>query len=198
MQKVIGVTGGIGCGKTTISNFLHQKGAYIIDADKIGHKVILKGQKAYTEIINHFGKNILDTTTNEINRKALGEIVFSDKTKLLILNQITHKHIRTIIEQKINLAKKEGYFLIVLEMAILIEANFKDLVDEIWLVYTPLEERVRRITIRDNISPEMAKNIIKNQASFEELRPFADYIVNNENFEETKKSFNILFQKEQS
>lgn len=79
-------------------------------------------------------------------------------------------------------------------MAILIESKFQDLVDETWLIYVPLEERLKRIVKRDKISIEMAKNITKNQASFEEISPFADYIINNQNFEETKKFFDVLFE----
>lgn len=195
MAIVIGLTGGIGTGKTTISNLLHEKGAFIINADKIGHEVILNGQDAYYEIIKHFGNKILYPKTNEINRKALGKIVFSDKDQLSVLNDITHKYIKSSILQKIAKAKEDGYFLIILEMAILIEAKFQDLVDEVWLIYAPIKDRIERIIKRDNISLESAENIIKNQASFEYLYQFANQVIKNESLETAKNEINSILKK---
>ncbi|MDE6182368.1 MAG: dephospho-CoA kinase [Eubacteriales bacterium] len=176
---IIGLTGGSGCGKTTVANILKEIGGYIIDADKIAHNIIQKGEKAYYEIINAFGEKIL-TNEKNIDRKILGNIVFSEKEKLNILNSITHKYILEEIHNEINFAKKQKkYKYIVLDAPLLIETNLHKIVDTVWIVYADEKERINRLIKRDNISKEMIEKRIAIQTPFEKNKPFADFIIYN-------------------
>lgn len=176
---LIGLTGGSGAGKTTVSNILKKYDSYIIDADAISHKITQKGQKAYFEIIENFGQKILDTEKN-IDRKILGNIVFSEKDKLKILEQITHKYILQEIKNEIEIAKNsEKYKYIILDAPLLIETNLHKIVDTIWIVCAEEEERIKRLTKRDNISEENIKKRLSNQTPFEKIKPFADFIIEN-------------------
>lgn len=179
-QVVIGLTGGTGCGKTTVCSILKTYNAYIIDADKIAHNIIKNGTKAYFEIVEYFGKDILNEE-NEINRKKLGEIVFSDKTKLDYLNNITHKYIVEEIIDNINILKqKPEYKYIVIDAPLLIETNLHKVVDTVWIVHCSLQTRIKRLKNRDNLSEELLMKRINNQTPFEKNKKFADFIILNE------------------
>lgn len=176
---IIGLTGGSGCGKTTVANILKELGGYIIDADKLAHKIIKKGKKAYYEIIDAFGEEIL-TKEKNIDRKALGGIVFSEKEKLELLNFITHKYILEEIYNEIDFAKnQEKYKYIVLDAPLLIETNLHKIVDTVWIVYADKKERIKRLIKRDNISKEIIEKRINMQTPFEKNKPFSDFIIYN-------------------
>lgn len=178
-KLLIGLTGGSGCGKTTVAKILEKYGGFIIDADEISHNIIKNGQKAYFEIIEYFGKEILDFENN-INRKILGEIVFSNKNKLVILEKITHKYILKEIEKLINFAQKKAkYKFIVLDAPLLIQTNLYKIVDTVWLVYIPYEEQIKRLIKRDNIPKNTIKNRLSNQMPFEKMKLFANFIIEN-------------------
>ena len=176
----IGLTGGTGCGKTTVCSILQKYNAYIIDADKIAHSVIQKGEKAYFEIINYFGSYILDND-EQINRRKLGEIVFNDKEKLVYLNKITHKYIVEEIINKINFIKNEKkYNYIVIDAPLLIETNLHKIVDTVWIVHCSLETRLKRLKKRDNLSEDILLKRINNQTPFSQNKKFANFIIFNE------------------
>jgi dephospho-CoA kinase len=180
-MKVIGLTGGSGSGKSTVVFLLSQlTKVYIIDADKIGHQIILKGKPAYEDIVQHFGKGILKED-GEINRKSLGEIVFSNKDSLNILNQITHPRIKEEIFREIEQIKEShsSYNYIVIDAALLIEIQLHKIVDEVWAVYTEEEKRIQRIMKRDGLGVKQAENRIKSQMSWEEMKRYADRIIDN-------------------
>ncbi|WP_058485058.1 dephospho-CoA kinase [Defluviitalea phaphyphila] len=188
-MKIIGLTGGSGSGKSTVVTILSEMTTvYIIDADKIGHKIILKGNPAYYDIINYFGKKILKED-GEIDRKILGKIVFSDKNDLKKLNEITHYRIKEYIINTIKEIKKTPslYKYIIIDAALLIETGLHTLVDEIWVVYARLEDRIKRIMERDNISEEQARRRINSQISWEELKKYANRIIYNEKNKEFLK-----------
>lgn len=168
-MKVFGLTGGTGSGKTVVANILREKNGYIIDADQIGHDIILKGKPAYDEIIKHFGTEILDEN-KEIIRRKLGEIVFSDKLKLNLLNECTHKHIVNEILRQIDYAKKGNFLCVVIDAALLIDVGLTDICDEIIVVVANDDVRLERIMKRDGITADVAKNRIKSQ------KPSNDYI----------------------
>ena len=177
---IIGLTGGTGCGKTTVCSILKKYNAYIIDADKIAHSVIKKGKDAYIQIVDYFGNNILNDD-KEIDRKKLGKIVFSDKEKLGYLTKTTHKYIVKEIEQLINTKKEENkYNYIVIDAPLLIEANLHKIVDTVWIVYANLETRIQRLKVRDNIEEDVIINRINSQTSFEENKKFADFVIFND------------------
>jgi len=180
-MKVIGLTGGSGSGKSTVVFLLSQlTKVYIINADKIGHQIILKGKPAYYDIIQHFGREILNEE-GEVNRKRLGEIVFSDKDSLNILNKITHPRIREEIIKTIKQIKQSSssYNYIVIDAALLIEVELHKIVDEVWAVYADEEKRIQRIMKRDGIDIKQAENRIKSQMPWEEMKRYADRIIDN-------------------
>lgn len=178
-MKVIGLTGGTGSGKSVVSKSLAEAGAVIVDADKIAHEIILKGEPAYHEIVEYYGTGILDAEGNII-RKKLGEIVFNDKEKLAFLNQCTHKYITAEVKRQIAAAKAEGIATaIIVDAPLLLEAKLETVCDLVWVVYADPEVRARRVMDRDGISYELAKARISNQKSWEEYKSAASAVIDN-------------------
>ena len=178
-MKVIGLTGGTGSGKSVVSKSLAAAGAVIVDADKIAHEIILKGEPAYQEIIEYYGTGILDEEGNII-RKKLGEIVFNDKEKLAFLNQCTHKYITAEVKKQIAEAKEEGTATaIIVDAPLLLEAKLETVCDLVWVVYAEPEVRAQRVMARDAITYELAKARIANQKSWEEYKAAADAVIDN-------------------
>lgn len=177
---IIGLTGGTGCGKSTVCSILKNYGAYIIDADNISHNITKKGTKAYFGIIDYFGEDILDNK-EEIDRKRLGSIVFNDKEKLSCLENITHKYIIKEINNSIKIAKdKQKYKYIVIDAPLLIEAKLHKIVDEVWIVHCSLDTRIKRLIKRDNLSEDILMKRINNQTPFEQNKKYANFIIFNE------------------
>ena len=178
-MKVIGLTGGTGSGKSVVSKSLAAAGAVIVDADKIAHEIILKGEPAYHEIIEYYGTGILDTEGNII-RKKLGEIVFNDKEKLAFLNQCTHKYITAEVKRQIAEAKEKGTATaIIVDAPLLLEAKLETVCDLVWVVYADSEVRAQRVMARDSISYDLAKARIANQKSWEEYKAAANAVIDN-------------------
>lgn len=184
-MKVIGIIGGVGTGKSEITKYMAQNfNACIIIADEIGHQVLYKDSPAYEAIIQHFGKDILDSN-NDIDRKALGNIVFKDKKSLDWLNKTTHPLIYKIVTDKINEAKNSQMFdIIIFEAAIMVEAHWLNLVDYVWLVTCSEDVRIERLTKTRNMSKEKIKNIINKQHKDSYLKDFADVVIDNTNDKE--------------
>ncbi|MBE5926942.1 MAG: dephospho-CoA kinase [Lachnospiraceae bacterium] len=181
---VIGITGGVGCGKSTVMSIMQEKYNFILlEADKIAHKLMEPGQQVYNEIVNVFGKDILDVDSS-IDRKKLGEIVFSNEEKLKKLDDIVHPGVREYIENRINQSISEENFLI--ESAILVEAGYKNICDEIWYIYASDEVRRDRLKKSRGYTDEKIDSIINNQSSEEEFIKNADKIIKNDkNIENT-------------
>ena len=178
-MKVIGLTGGTGSGKSVVSKSLAAAGAVIVDADKIAHEIILKGEPAYQEIIEYYGTGILDEE-GSIIRKKLGEIVFNDKEKLGFLNQCTHNYITGEVKRQIAEAKAEGTATaIIVDAPLLLEAKLETVCDLVWVVYAEPEVRAQRVMARDGITYELAKARIANQKSWEEYKAAADAVIDN-------------------
>jgi len=178
-KRIIGLTGGTGSGKSTIAAIAKKHGAAVIDADMVARKVVEPGHEALREIVDYFGKDIL-FESGELNRKKLGDIVFSDREKLKQLNHITHKYIREEINKEIEiLENKSEYNNIIIDAAVLIESNLHNICDEIWVVTANKEERLQRIMKRDHLSQESAWNRIRSQISDEELMKYADVVIEN-------------------
>ena len=178
-MKVIGLTGGTGSGKSVVSKSLLAAGAVIVDADRIAHEIILKGEPAYHEIIEYYGTGILDAEGNII-RKKLGEIVFNDKEKLAFLNQCTHKYITAEVKRQIAEAKEaDTAKAIIVDAPLLLEAKLETVCDLVWVVYAEPEVRAQRVMARDGITYELAKARIANQKSWEEYRAAADAVIDN-------------------
>ncbi|AOT72728.1 dephospho-CoA kinase [Geosporobacter ferrireducens] len=180
-MKVIGLTGGIASGKSTVSNYLKSKDIPVIDADQIAREIVNIGQPALEEICLNFGSKILNADRS-LNRKALGEIVFSNDKLLKKLNEITHPRIISRIINRIELYRESKKNSIVfVDAALLIEMNMRQLVDEVWLVKVDKETQRRRLMDRDGFSFAEAENRINAQMSMEEKVNFADVVIDNNN-----------------
>ncbi|MBE9501366.1 MAG: dephospho-CoA kinase [Chloroflexi bacterium] len=173
---VIGLTGGILTGKSTVSEILAQRGAVIIDADKIGHEAYRPQTKVWREVVDAFGTDILKEN-EEIDRKKLGEIVFHDPQALARLNEIMHPEMHSMMKEEIERLHTEGVDMVVLEAAVLIEANWTDLVDEVWVTVAPEETAVKRLQDRGGLSEGQARARIRSQLSSEERAKHADVII---------------------
>ena len=187
---IIGLTGGSGTGKSSASEFFRKKGFLILDLDKVSRKVCQKGEKCLEEIVRYFGADILDEN-GELIRRKLGDIVFSDREKLEILNKITHKYI--IAETEEFLKKNDGKN-IVLDAAVLFESKAEKLCTHTLCVLSSFENRLNRIMERDNISKESAKNRILSQPDDEFYISRCDYAVyNNSDIDELYESLKNCF-----
>ena len=193
-MKLIGLTGGTGSGKSIVSAFLEQNGAYIIDADEIAHGIIERGKPAYEELTNYFGGAILDQDRN-ILRKKLGSIVFTNKEKLDFLNRCTHKYISQEIDKQIaERKKKQRDTCIVLDAPLLLEAKLENRCNEIWVVFAEEEVRARRIMERDNITYQEAKNRIGCQKNWDFYRQKANLILDNsKDLQHLKRQLEAIF-----
>lgn len=179
----VGLTGGIATGKSTVVGYFKEAGAAIIDADRIAHEVVKKGQKAYLKILETFGEEILDSNL-ELNRPKLGSIVFSDKEARMKLNDIVHPEVRAeMINQTRDLEKKENLkgenFLVVFDIPLLFESKLAYMVDVTLVVYCTHSLQIERLIKRDNLSNEEALQRINSQISIEEKVKYADEVIDN-------------------
>ena len=175
-MKVIGLTGGILSGKSTISEMLAERGAVVIDADKIGHEAYKPHTEIWRELVDTFGEWVLKTN-GEIDRKRLGDIVFHDPSALILLNKIVHPRMREMIEKELERLRAEGVPIVVLEAAVLIEAKWTDLVDEVWVIIAPEDKVIDRLQNRVGFSEEQARARIHAQLSTEEKIKHADVVI---------------------
>lgn len=194
---VIGLTGGIASGKSTVTALLKEKGAVIIDADKIAREIMSKGEPAWFEVLNYFGDEILNDDRSDIDRKKLASIVFSDKAKLEALNNITHPKIIEEIKKQVEEYKKAGKKIIVIDAALLIEAGLDKIVDEVWVVAANEDIQLQRLMAREkDITKDEAVKRIKSQMPLAEKLKFADRVIdNNSSIEETKNQVDKIWTK---
>ncbi len=177
-MKIIGLTGGIGTGKSTVSNFLLHRKHVVIDADKIARDVVMPGQPGLVQIAQIFGDDILLPDGN-LNRAKLGEIVFNDGTKRDTLNKIIHPHIREVINARIEQARIAGKEIVFLDIPLLYEGGFETICHAVWVLYVPEQVRVSRIMERDNLTREAVMKRISSQLDEMEKRQRADIIIDN-------------------
>lgn len=183
---VIGLTGGIASGKSTISNMLMDMEILVIDADVIARDVVKPETDTLKRLVQKFGEDILNID-GTLNRKELSNIVFNDRESLKQLNLIIHPAIKNAIMNKLNEYKKSKEKYCVVDAALLIEANFIDIVDCVILVYVNRKTQVERLMNRDKISMEEAERKIDSQMSLDEKMKYADYLVdNNHDVENTR------------
>lgn len=175
---VIGITGGIGSGKTTVTEYLSKRGFPVVDADGISRNLMDEEDTAF-EVVGAFGKGILDSHGN-IDRKKLREMVFCDKRLLERLNSIFHPKIRARIEKDMADLKKEGNDIIFLDAPLLIENNLDRMVDEVWIVSCSKETQIKRVMKRDDSKRTEIEQIIKRQMPLEEKLKHADIVFENE------------------
>jgi dephospho-CoA kinase len=180
---VLGITGGIGAGKSLVLSIIDEEfDAYIVEADKLAHKLMLKGEDAYSQIIDTFGDEILDPDSEQIDRSILGKLVLSDKEKLSRLNAIMHPAVKKYIIDDIKLKEDAGTKLYVIEAALLIQDGYKSICDEIWYISSDREVRIQRLIESRGYSREKAEAFLLNQPSDEFFEINSDKIIkNNEN-----------------
>ena len=183
-MAVICITGGIASGKSTATKFLAEKGAFVIDADRLGHETYASGSPANDKIAARFGSEVR-SSSGEIDRKLLGQIVFQDPTKLKELTDIVWPEIRKLAEQRIGKAlDEEPARHVVLEAAVLIEAEWEDLGDEVWVVVVDPEIAIARCIARDNLERSAVEQRISAQLSNNERIRYAHRVLNNDSNEE--------------
>ena len=176
---IVGLTGGIASGKSHAAKYLVEKGAQTLNCDSLGHESYTKGSASYAKIVSTFGVDVLDDN-DEINRRVLGPIVFSDPNEMNKLTAITWPAIRELIHSKIEtLESNSSNKLLILEAAVLIEAKWFDIADEILVIHTPINSAIQRIQSRDNLDADQAQERINAQLSNEERINFADYTIEN-------------------
>lgn len=177
MPKVIGLTGGIASGKSTVSELLSAHGFKIVDADIASRQAVEKGTKGLERVKESFGEQAIDEN-GEMNRAYVGEVVFNQPEKRLELNEIVHPIVREIMEKEKAQYLSEGYHVI-MDIPLLFENNLQDTVDEVWLVYTSESIQIDRLMERNNISMEEAKARVYSQISIDKKRRMADREIDN-------------------
>ena len=193
IMKIIGLTGGIGSGKSKVSLFLAELGAVIIDADKVGHE-ILGFPEIRSEIAGTFGEQVL-ASGGEIDRNRLGEAVFGNTEALKRLNDITHPAIRRIVESRIEEFRRQGVKIVVLEAPLLVEADWVSAVNEVWVVVASEAAVIKRLRGRSGLSEAESLARIRSQISAEERVKHADVVIyNNGSPDELKEKVKTLWQ----
>ncbi len=177
-MKVIGLTGGIGSGKSTIAGLLTKLGATTIDTDKIGHEVLDTDSEARKRVLTSFGRQILNTD-GSVNRKELGKIVFADGKALFRLNCIMHPIIYRLVKNKLIQYKKGGVDVVVIDAPLLIEANWVSMVDVVWVVTANEASIIKRLQ-NTGLSRDEAMARIRCQLSEDERFKQADIIIKND------------------
>ena len=198
MALIIGLTGGIVGGKSTVASMFKDLGAKIVDVDKIGHSVILPHRPAWKKIIRLFGKDFLRNDLT-IDRGKLSKIVFTNQTLLKKLNEITHPEIIKVIKKEINLAKNKTYNqqkILIIDAALIYEAKMDRLMDKIIVVYINEDVQTKRLIKRNDLSKEEALQRIKSQMPIKEKIKMADYVIDtNNSLDETKKQVEKIWKK---
>jgi dephospho-CoA kinase len=190
---IIGLTGGIGSGKTAVSNIFREVGAPVIDADEIGRHLSMKGQSGYQAIVNEFGNQII-ANNGELNRDKLRDTVFNNNDARKKLESLLHPLIRNEIAQEIKQLKDSSYCIIVVPL--LLETDYRDIVDRILVVDSTEENQIARVMLRDNLDRNKITQIMKAQLSRNErLQQADDIVVNDGNLTHLKKEVVAMHQR---
>ncbi len=179
-MQVIGLTGGIASGKSLVSEVLRDEyEATVISGDELGHQAYLPDTDAWKDILARWGDDLMNPDTREIDRRKLGAIVFADPEELKALNEITWPRIRTLAENRIAELRESGVKIAVLEAAIMIEAGWTDMCDELWVTQASEADAISRLQSRNNLTEEQAKQRINAQLSNEARADEADVLLQN-------------------
>ena len=180
---VIGLTGGIGTGKSEVSRLLGELGAKIIEADKVAHEAYEPGTPGWREVVEAFGEGVLDAD-GRIDRKRLGGIVFDDEQARERLNGIIHPIVRRLLEERIAELERQGARVAVIEVPLLVEAikqqsRWTQMLDEIWVVTAPEDQAVARVRARSGLDEKAIRARIGSQATERERIEYADAVIDN-------------------
>lgn len=179
-MRLIGVTGGVGAGKSAILSYIekHYK-CRIYLADEVAHLIKLKGEVCYEELVKLLGEEVLDET-GEIHKGRMAAMIFADEELLERVNQIVHPQVRIYLEKRIEEAEESGEVeLMFIEAALLIEAGYKEIVDELWYIYADVDVRRKRLIKSRGYSIEKIEQIMESQLTEEAFRRECDFIIDN-------------------
>jgi len=192
---IVGLTGGIASGKSTVAKMFEREGAYIVDTDAISREVVEPGTPGWQEVINAFGKAILNQDRT-LNREILGDIVFADPRKRKKLEALLHPKIYQRQEELIRaVLKKDTQAVIIVAIPLLIEVNRQDTVDRVILVYVSPQVQLERLMQRDGFSPAEAQKRLSSQMPIDTKLKYADYVINNEGpLEDTCRTVRKVFE----
>lgn len=200
-MKTIGITGGVGCGKSSLLEYIKNNyNCEIVMADDVGNKVKEPGERCYRQLIDLLGEAIIDVNSREgfIDKKAMAAAIFADEKLLKCVNDIIHPAVTEYILQQRDLRKKEGkidYFFI--EAALLIECGYRKYVDEMWFIYTKKELRTERLKKQRGYSDEKIESIMASQLTDEEFEAGCDFTINNSfSLEESFRQIDELLKQE--
>lgn len=176
---VIGITGGIGSGKSVVTSLLRDKfDAAVIDTDTIGHEIMEIGKSAYKKVVEIFGNKVI-AEDGSIDRKKLGSLVFDNRELLCKLNDIIHPAVEAEVDKRIAEFTQKKYKYIALETALLIKVRYNRKCDKVWFVYADKDIRLKRLYDNRGIGKEKAGKIFESQNTEEEFRQIADDIIDN-------------------
>lgn len=176
MYSIIGLTGGIASGKSTVSEYIKEKGYPVLDADQFSRKATAKGGPSFDGIINAFGEDILGED-GEINRKKLGSIIFNDKEKRRVLNDLTHPEIRRMMNEERDRLVRKGH--VFLDIPLLFENELDKQCDITLTVYVNEETQKNRLTERNELTKAEAESRISSQMPLSEKRDLSDRVLDN-------------------
>ncbi len=184
---IIGLTGGIGCGKTEAARIFEKLGAKVIDADAIGKEVVETRPEVLHDIVNAFGTQFVDDN-GTLKRKELGSFVFQDEQRKKQLNAIVHPHLWKEVLRRIETARKEGYALIIVDAALIYETGLDKHFLKVIVVSAPLEQRITRIRARDGLTEDEIRHRFEAQMPLEDKVKRADFVIENDGSLEALKA----------
>ncbi len=195
-MKIIGITGGVGAGKSLIMSYLSEhENTYIAEADKIAKELYLPGNTVYEKVLEAFSEFDICDEKGVLDKMKLSKLVFNDSDKLQLLNDTVHPAVREEIMSLIKRENELGRDYFFLEAAILIESGYKDICDEIWYVYASPETRINRLIKSRGYSREKCLSVISSQKSDDFFRKYSDHVINNDRpFEEVKRDIDKLME----
>ena len=177
MARIIGLTGGIASGKSTVTSYLREKGYPVIDADRVVHDLQAPGGELYQALVEHFGTEIL-LDTGDLNRPALAERIFSSQKEIVWSNQVQGEMIRKALErERDRLAASEEIFF--MDIPLLIEQDYQDWFDQVWLVYVTEDTQLQRLMERNALTEVQARDRLAAQMSLEEKKALVDLVLDN-------------------
>ena len=177
MGKIIGLTGGIASGKSTVTSYLREKGYTVIDADRVVHDLQAQGGELYQALVEHFGTEIL-LDTGDLNRPALAERIFSSQNEIAWSNQVQGEMIRkALARERDRLAETEDLFF--MDIPLLIEQGYLDWFDQVWLVYVTEDTQLERLMERNALTEDQVRDRLAAQMSLEEKKALVDLVIDN-------------------
>jgi dephospho-CoA kinase len=177
-MRLIGLTGGIASGKSTVAALLHERGATVVDADAVAHEVLLPGGTAFDDVVTRFGAAILDDT-GAVNRGVLGDVVFADPDLRGELERITHPRINALMQQRMTAAIESAAPLVVADIPLLFERDLDRAFEGSMLVYVPAAVQLQRLRDRDGIDDVSARQRLAAQLPIDDKRGRATWIIDN-------------------